>query len=85
MGEAAKRRHIHSLGREPQDTKVAFPISPEGATELGCGVSRSHHRWNVCRRFAAYSIFWLSILGLTPQAMSLSLLRSSRRSADAEL
>jgi hypothetical protein len=49
--------------------------SPEGATDCGSGVSRSHNRENVFRRFAAGLFFPTVFLGLTPQAMSLSRLR----------
>ena len=103
--QAAKRRQILSLGREPtwwgrapfrqaakrrqilrQTWFVMYlnsvgKSSPEGATDCGRGVSRDHRHWIICRRFAASSFFQPSILGLTPQAMNLSLLRSSHRTA----
>jgi hypothetical protein len=47
---AAKRRKIHSLGRQPQVMGATIPRSPEGATDCGCGVSSSHHLLNVCHR-----------------------------------
>ena len=74
---AAKRRHIHSLGRQPQVLGITGSGSPEGATDRGCGVSRSHHPPFVCRRFAANPLYCTVFLGLTPQAMDLSRLRRS--------
>ena len=51
---APKVRQTHSLGREPQVPGISTPGSPrKGATDCGCGVSRSHHLPLVCRRFAA--------------------------------
>jgi hypothetical protein len=73
--QAAKRRQIFSLGREPQEVDVPELRSPEGATDRGCGVSRSHHLPCVCRRFAAEKKFRTVFLGLTPQAMSIPPLR----------
>jgi hypothetical protein len=54
---APQARQIHSLGREPQVVGETKPRSPEGAADLGCGVSRSHDLLVVCRRFAAHEIF----------------------------
>jgi len=55
--------------------RVTIFRSPEGATDRGCGVSRSHHLLNVYRRFAACCFFGTVFLGLTPQAKYLSPLR----------
>jgi len=37
----------------PQVVVAKITRSPEGATDRGCVVSRSHHLLIVCRRFAA--------------------------------
>ena len=50
---APKARQICSLGRQPQVVDVTELWSPEGATDCGCGVNRSHRFLLVCRRFAA--------------------------------
>jgi hypothetical protein len=71
-GRAAKRRNTHSLGRQPQVTERRLDQSPEGATDCGCGVSRSHHVLIVCRRFAARCFSVDPTLGLTPQAKNLT-------------
>ena len=74
---APKARKTHSLGREPQEPGISTRTSPrKGATDCGCGVSRSHKFPFVCRRFAASRmLFPYHFLGLTPQANYLSPLR----------
>jgi hypothetical protein len=63
---APEARQTHSLGREPQVPGVTTPRSPrKGATDCGCGVSRSHHLPIVCRRFAAWRFFPCRVPGVT--------------------
>ena len=74
---AAKRRHIHSLGREPQEhgtEKILKPRSGDRQPEDdGCGSRRSHNLSPLQGSLRE----GVSVLGLTPQAMYLSRLRRS--------
>jgi hypothetical protein len=55
IGNAIERRRRErsiAWGVSPR-TGTFNPGSPGGATDCGCGVSRSHHLPIICRRFAA--------------------------------
>jgi hypothetical protein len=50
--ERPRRDRFIAWGASPR-IETSNPGSPGGATDCGCGVSRSHYLPTVCRRFAA--------------------------------
>jgi hypothetical protein len=74
-GPAAKRRHIHSLGRQPQEHGTEKPDKPRSGDRQsegdGCGSRRSRS----LPPLKGSGISTPHLLGLTPQAIVLSRLR----------
>ncbi len=77
VGPAAKRRHIHSLGRQPQEHGTEKPDKPRSGDRQsegdGCGSRRSPS----LPPLQGSGISRPHLLGLTPQAIVLSRLRRS--------
>jgi len=76
---AAKRRHIFSLGRQPQDQVKEKMTSRVAATDNQRSKAAAHAAAAICRPSGAVFQRTSRTLGLTPQAMNLTPLRGFRK------
>jgi hypothetical protein len=67
-----------AIGREPQGEQGKRMKAPEGGDRSFLWRERQASTRYICRPSAAFSLFFIRILGPTPQAMYLSPLRGSR-------